>query len=78
MAEMDNLIGSHLSLISQQDVRYDGILFSINSQALAKGEDPPLRPKAFFAPNAATEQSNSDSNDSSVNAPKKGFKVSKK
>ena len=32
MAEMDNLIGSHLSLISQQDVRYDGILFSINSK----------------------------------------------
>lgn len=32
MANLDNLIGSHLSLISQHDVRYDGILFSINAQ----------------------------------------------
>lgn len=32
MANLDNLLGSHLSLISQQDVRYDGILFSINAK----------------------------------------------
>jgi len=32
MSHLDNLIGSHLSLISQEDVRYDGILFSINAQ----------------------------------------------
>jgi hypothetical protein len=30
MAELDNLLGSKISLISQQDVRYEGILFSIN------------------------------------------------
>lgn len=30
MAGLDNLIGSRLSLISLQDVRYDGVLFSIN------------------------------------------------
>jgi protein LSM14 len=28
---MDNLLGSRISLISQQDIRYDGILFSINA-----------------------------------------------
>ena len=32
MAGLDNLIGSHLSLISNQDTRYDGILFSINTK----------------------------------------------
>lgn len=32
MSELDNLIGSNISLISQQDVRYDGLLFSINSK----------------------------------------------
>jgi hypothetical protein len=32
MSHLDNLIGSQLSLISQQDVRYDGVLFSINAQ----------------------------------------------
>lgn len=31
MAELDSLLGSRISLISQQDVRYDGILFSINA-----------------------------------------------
>jgi hypothetical protein len=31
MAELDSLIGSRISLISQQDFRYDGILFSINA-----------------------------------------------
>lgn len=30
MAGLDHLIGSRLSLISLQDVRYDGVLFSIN------------------------------------------------
>lgn len=30
MAELDNLLGSRISLISQQDVRYEGTLFSIN------------------------------------------------
>mmetsp|Transcript_9072 Transcript_9072/g.13643 ORF Transcript_9072/g.13643 Transcript_9072/m.13643 type:complete len:314 (+) Transcript_9072:80-1021(+) len=30
MAELDNLLGSQISLISSQDVRYEGILFSIN------------------------------------------------
>jgi len=30
MAGLDNLIGSRLSLISLQDVRYDGVLFAIN------------------------------------------------
>lgn len=32
MAELDNLIGSRITLISQVDVRYDGVLFSINSK----------------------------------------------
>lgn len=31
MAELDALIGSRISLISQQDFRYDGVLFSINA-----------------------------------------------
>jgi hypothetical protein len=30
MADMDNLLGSRISLISLQDVRYDGVLYSIN------------------------------------------------
>ncbi|RYH18969.1 hypothetical protein EON65_26625 [archaeon] len=30
MAELDSLINSRMSLITQEDVRYDGILFSIN------------------------------------------------
>lgn len=32
MSELDNLIGSTISLIAQNDVRYDGILFSINAK----------------------------------------------
>ena len=32
MAELDNLLGSRISLISQVDVRYDGVLFSINAR----------------------------------------------
>ena len=32
MGDMENLVGSSLSLISQQDVRYDGKLFSINAK----------------------------------------------
>ena len=32
MADLDALIGSSISLISQQDVRYDGVLFTINSK----------------------------------------------
>eukprot|EP01041_Mallomonas_annulata_P009867 gene9867-20529_t len=32
MAELDGLLGSRISLISQQDIRYDGILFSINAK----------------------------------------------
>ena len=32
MAELDNLLGSRISLVSQQDIRYDGILFSINAK----------------------------------------------
>jgi hypothetical protein len=32
MTEMDNLLGSRISLISQQDIRYDGVLFSINAK----------------------------------------------
>jgi len=32
MSDMDNLLGSRISLISQDDIRYDGILFSINAQ----------------------------------------------
>ena len=35
MAELDNLLGSRISLISQQDVRYDGVLFSINAKESA-------------------------------------------
>ena len=31
MSELDGLIGKSISLISQQDVRYDGTLFSINA-----------------------------------------------
>jgi hypothetical protein len=31
-ADLDNLIGSLLSIISVEDVRYDGILFSINAE----------------------------------------------
>jgi hypothetical protein len=31
MSELDSLLGSRISLISQQDIRYDGILFSINA-----------------------------------------------
>jgi hypothetical protein len=30
MAELDNLLGSLISLITQQDIRYEGVLFSIN------------------------------------------------
>jgi len=30
MAELDNLLGSRISLITQQDIRYEGVLFSIN------------------------------------------------
>lgn len=32
MADLDNLLGSRISLITTQDIRYDGILFSINAQ----------------------------------------------
>ena len=32
MADLDNLLGSRISLVSQQDIRYDGILFSINAK----------------------------------------------
>ena len=32
MADMDNLLGSKISLISVQDVRYDGVLYSINQK----------------------------------------------
>lgn len=31
MGDLDALIGSRISLISQQDFRYDGVLFSINA-----------------------------------------------
>lgn len=31
MAELDTLINSKISLISHQDLRYDGTLFSINT-----------------------------------------------
>jgi hypothetical protein len=31
MSDLDGLIGSKISLISQQDIKYDGILFSINA-----------------------------------------------
>ena len=31
MSELDKLIGSEISLISHRDLRYDGILFSINT-----------------------------------------------
>ena len=31
MADLDNLIGSRISLVTIQDIRYDGILFSINA-----------------------------------------------
>ena len=30
MADLDSLIGCKISLISHQDIRYDGTLFSIN------------------------------------------------
>jgi protein LSM14 len=32
MTELDNLLGSKISLISQHDIRYEGILFSINAK----------------------------------------------
>ena len=32
MADMDSLLGSRISLISLQDVRYDGVLYSINQK----------------------------------------------
>ena len=32
MSELDYLIGNKISLISQGDVRYEGVLFSINAQ----------------------------------------------
>ena len=31
MADLDNLLGSRISLITIQDIRYDGVLFSINA-----------------------------------------------
>jgi len=31
MGDLDNLIGSKISLVSQQDIRYEGILISINA-----------------------------------------------
>jgi hypothetical protein len=31
MAELDNLLNSPISLITHLDLRYDGILFSINT-----------------------------------------------
>jgi hypothetical protein len=46
MAELDNLLGSRISLISQTDIRYDGVLFSINAKessiVLKDGEWPEL------------------------------------
>lgn len=40
---MDELIGSKISLTSQQDIRYEGVLFSINSEessiVLRNGKD---------------------------------------
>jgi hypothetical protein len=32
MAELDGLIDSKISLISQEDVKFDGTLFSINAE----------------------------------------------
>jgi hypothetical protein len=32
MSELDSLLGSKISLISQEDVKFDGILFSINAE----------------------------------------------
>lgn len=32
MAELDSLIDSKISLISQEDVKFDGTLFSINAE----------------------------------------------
>ena len=32
MADLDSLINSKISLISHQDLRYDGTLFSINTE----------------------------------------------
>jgi len=32
MADLDNLVGCHISVISQKDIRYEGILFSINAK----------------------------------------------
>jgi hypothetical protein len=32
MADLDALINSKISLISQEDVRFDGTLFSINAE----------------------------------------------
>ncbi len=33
MSEMNNLIGSVIAIINHQDVRYDGILFSIDTES---------------------------------------------
>lgn len=32
MSELDSLLGSKISLISQEDVKFDGVLFSINAE----------------------------------------------
>lgn len=32
MSDLDSLIGYSISLITQENVRYDGILFSINAR----------------------------------------------
>jgi hypothetical protein len=32
MSDLDSLIGYSISLITQEEVRYDGILFSINAR----------------------------------------------
>ena len=32
MSELDYLIGNKISLVSQGDIKYEGVLFSINAQ----------------------------------------------
>lgn len=50
MADLDNLIDSKISLISHQDVRYDGTLFSINTSesSIVLKDGQHFKPKLFM------------------------------
>lgn len=52
--QLNSLLGSGISLISREDVRYDGILFSINAAesqiVLQQGKPPKAISEEFSTP----------------------------